>query len=324
MNFDNLSRRSESIADLFLISILSCCHLKKLLLFAIPVFFLLQLADRDSPGVEDSQELGHLLFFDQELSHQAKMSCASCHDPRYAFTDRYRLSFNAYGDPLATNASSLLNLKNFPYWSWRDTSVRSLYSQLRRPLFSQHPIEMGTHLDSNKIMSTLHEKYGQLIAGVCPNDWNSACVRKALVSYLFVLESRESDFDRWLNQEDCDKWSPSFEKGIHVFFENGCQECHGGRDLNEQEAIEPLVFEIRPPSLRNVVMTKPYFYDGRTASLSTALRNHPKHIWQSDSSRRIEIQLPPEREMQDLLVFLHALTDTSYLNNPLYLNPHEN
>jgi len=289
----------------------------------ISVFFLLHLAERDDSIYYESPRLGHFLFFDQELSHDGKTSCASCHDPRYAFTDRYRQSFNAYGDPLATNSSSLLNLENFQYWSWRDTTVSSLHNQMKRPLFSQHPIEMGFNLDSIKILSNLYDKYSFLIEGMCSDEWNSDCVRKAISFYLAELKSRNSDYDKWLDHLHCDKWLPSFEKGIHVFFENGCQSCHGGRDFNEQEAAVSKVFTIRPPSLRNVVLTRPYFYDGRTASLSAALRNHPKHLWRADSSESIEIQLPQEK-MQDLLTFLHALTDTSYLDNPLYLNPHEN
>lgn len=297
--------------------------MRKLLVFVIPFLFLLQLAERDNPAIESSQQLGHLLFFDRELSHHGKTSCASCHDPRYAFTDRYRQSFNAYGEPLATNASSLLNLENYQYWSWRDSAVRSLYTQLRRPLFSRHPVELGIHLDSNRILLNLYEKYSSIVDAVCPNDWNSDCVRKALVAYLSGLKSRESDYDRWLQQKDCDKWSTSFEKGLHVFFENGCHTCHGGTDFNKQETVKPLSFTVRPPSLRNVVITKPYFYDGRTASLSAALVEHPRYIWRLDSLESIQVKLPEDKYLKDLLVFLHRLTDTSYLDNPLYLGPHE-
>src|SRR4051794_36061205 len=32
-------------------------------------------------------ELGRYLFFDKRLSADESVSCASCHDPRYAFTD---------------------------------------------------------------------------------------------------------------------------------------------------------------------------------------------------------------------------------------------
>lgn len=207
--------------------------------------------------------------------------------------------------------------------SWHDTAVNSLYMQMSRPLYSQDPLEMGFHLDSSHILLILRAKYARLIDGFCSENWSSACMRKAIEMYLTALQSRNSDFDQWLNKQHCDQWFPALEKGIHVFFEKGCHRCHGGKDLNNQEFGEEMYFTIRPPSLRNAAITKPYYHDGRSATLSNALRQHPKNIWRSDSSAMLSVQLPNQEEIQDLLSFLHALTDTSYLDNPLYLNPHE-
>ncbi|MEO5563810.1 MAG: cytochrome-c peroxidase, partial [Chitinophagaceae bacterium] len=43
-------------------------------------------------------ELGRSLFFDNRLSFNQTKSCASCHDPKFAFTDGYRRSITATGD----------------------------------------------------------------------------------------------------------------------------------------------------------------------------------------------------------------------------------
>jgi cytochrome c peroxidase len=299
--------------------------LKKKILLFIPALILLKIAVREQSPISDSGiRMGHYLFYDRDLSHHGNTSCASCHDPRFGFTDMYRKSFNAYGDQLSSNSSSLLNTRYYRYWSWRDTTVQSLFSQMERPLFSHNPLEMGFQLDSNKILSRLQSKYRDMISDYCNDAWSSYCLRKALVAYLSVLESRNSDYDHWLNQETCDQWSASFEKGIHIFFDKQCHNCHGGLDLNDREGGGSGYYAVRPPSLRNVAITKPYFVDGRTAVLREALLNHPENIWLADSSRKLKIETPAGQEIEDLLTFLYGLTDTSYLDNPLYLAPNEN
>ena len=42
---------------------------------------------RDNPLTSAKVELGRQLFFDKRLSHNGSVSCASCHDPKLAFTD---------------------------------------------------------------------------------------------------------------------------------------------------------------------------------------------------------------------------------------------
>ena len=42
----------------------------------------------DNPLRDDSIRLGRKLFFDKRLSKDNTLSCATCHDPNYAFTDK--------------------------------------------------------------------------------------------------------------------------------------------------------------------------------------------------------------------------------------------
>src|SRR5581483_10956026 len=41
----------------------------------------------ENPYTPEKAELGRLLFYDKRLSSDASVSCASCHDPKFAFTD---------------------------------------------------------------------------------------------------------------------------------------------------------------------------------------------------------------------------------------------
>lgn len=90
----------------------------------------------------------------------------------------------------------------------------------------------------------------------------------------------------------------------------------------------------RIPSLRNVAITAPYFHDGSATTLSEVLqiyenggrkvengacigdgRNNPNR------DKRLPIVKFSAAEKQQLLAFLYALTDTSYLHNKNFMNP---
>jgi cytochrome c peroxidase len=53
--------------------------------------------------------MGRYLFFDTRLSLNNTKSCASCHDPQFAFSDGYRRSITATGDIV----EALLPLKKY-------------------------------------------------------------------------------------------------------------------------------------------------------------------------------------------------------------------
>src|SRR6266545_1196248 len=46
----------------------------------------------DNPYTPAKAELGRLLYFDKRLSADETVSCASCHDPKFAFTDNAPVS----------------------------------------------------------------------------------------------------------------------------------------------------------------------------------------------------------------------------------------
>ena len=51
--------------------------------FGFPEF----IVPKDNPLTEAKIELGKKLFFEKLLSRDSSISCASCHNPKYAFTD---------------------------------------------------------------------------------------------------------------------------------------------------------------------------------------------------------------------------------------------
>ena len=129
-------------------------------------------------------------------------------------------------------------------------------------------------------------------------------------------------------------------RGKELFFgERGeCFHCHDGLfftnnrfanngtfieggDEGRQRVTQRLLDQgrFRVPSLRNIAVTAPYMHDGSIATLSEVIehydqggRGHPS----TDPTIR-PLQLTAQ-EKADLLAFLGALTDESFLRDPRF------
>jgi len=90
----------------------------------------------------------------------------------------------------------------------------------------------------------------------------------------------------------------------------------------------------KPPSLRNIAMTAPYMHDGSIATLEEVLDHYARggRLIESgpdagdgrdnpNKSALLNGFVMSEREKQDLLAFLGALTDEDLLTNPAFSDP---
>jgi cytochrome c peroxidase len=66
-------------------------------------------APTDNPQNAEKIALGRKLFFDTRLSLDGSISCASCHDPKKAFSDQRSKSIGIKGQLSERNAPSILN-----------------------------------------------------------------------------------------------------------------------------------------------------------------------------------------------------------------------
>ena len=265
---------------------------------------------------DDLQRLGHELFFDSDLSFSGKIACSTCHNPSLAFTDGYRKSVNAYGDQLDKNTPTLLNLSDNMYFNWSHSKT-SLFDQLDGPLGNDHPEELGFYNGQEQIVKRLESKrvYQKILSESGGAHLYVELIKCALVSYVESLEYRNSQYDKSLRGTE--KLSSRQLQGKRLFFSNryNCAECHGGLDfdqgtnsiLNENSAL----MEYKIPTLRNLVVTDPYWHDGRTTSLTEAINLH--FVEQKISEKDIGL----------LVTFLESLTDTAYLNLPYFNAPNE-
>jgi cytochrome c peroxidase len=92
----------------------------------------------------------------------------------------------------------------------------------------------------------------------------------------------------------------------------------------------------RAPTLRNIAITGPYFHDGTAETLEEALAHYERGgrlIEDGENagdgrdnplkSEFLNGFIVTDQEREDVLAFLHALTDQTFLTNPAYSNPFE-
>ncbi|MEO1261522.1 MAG: cytochrome c peroxidase [Bacteroidota bacterium] len=83
--------------------------------------------------------------------------------------------------------------------------------------------------------------------------------------------------------------------------------------------------KFRAPTLRNIALTAPYMHDGRFETLAEVIEHYNSGGHQFDNSPTGSIPEQglglSEEEMKALEAFLHTLTDTTFFDDPHYLNP---
>ena len=92
----------------------------------------------------------------------------------------------------------------------------------------------------------------------------------------------------------------------------------------------------RAPTLRNIALTAPYFHDGTAETLEDALAHYERGGTLTEEgenagdgrdnplkSQFLNGFIITDQERDDVIAFLNALTDETFLTNPAYANPFE-
>lgn len=251
------------------------------------------------------QQLGRLLFFDERLSVNQKMSCATCHNPALAFTDGKPTAIGTLGDTVPRNTPTILNLADNKLFNWADDKLTTLQLQAAIPLFGKHPIEMG--LDSSN-STTLQfavndNLYKPLLKQLNLKNLNYTVVKDAIAAYTKALHSKQSKYDRFRDSKG--KLTANEMAGMALFFSDEllCARCHNKNDFDLPANPNMFIYQniglynvdtnysygngddglykitkdkedkgrFKIPSLRNIAVTAPYFHDGSAKTLSDVI-----------------------------------------------------
>jgi len=106
----------------------------------LPAEVIEPLIPEDNPITQTKIELGKELFFDKRLSVDDTVSCATCHNPKFGFSDGKGVSEGVRGKTGVRNSPTVLNAAFYEELFW-DGRAPTLEEQAKLPLINL--VEMG-------------------------------------------------------------------------------------------------------------------------------------------------------------------------------------
>ena len=193
----------------------------------------------DNPMSDAKIELGRWLFYDNRLSVNETMSCASCHIQALAFTDGRAKSIGATGEVHPRSSMSLVNTAYASRLTWANQLLDRIEDQMLTPMFGDNPIEMGMAGKEGRIVELLREdpRYKELVPEAFPEEndpYSIVSTVRAIAAFVRSIVSYESPYDRYLRGE-ADAISESAVRGMGLFFSERleCFHCHGGFNFTD-------------------------------------------------------------------------------------------
>lgn len=174
---------------------------------------------------QEKASLGEMLFFDKRLSIDGTVSCASCHDPAFAFAGRDTIATGANDQIGTRNTPTLLNAVFSKTYFWDGRSA-TLEEQAKQPLL--HSSEMGMETEAALVQRlTSIDGYIPRFRRVFPRrEISLETVAEAIAAYERTLLSRNSPFDRFING-DTTAITDSQKRGWGLFKDKAkCVDCH--------------------------------------------------------------------------------------------------
>jgi cytochrome c peroxidase len=172
--------------------------------------------------------LGMRLFFDDRLSGDRKISCATCHIPARGFADNHRCAIGIDGQRGTRNTPTLWNVAFMTSFFW-DGRRSSLVRQALDPLFD--PREMGLRsrgalLDAIKHDPSYRKAFHRAF-GSGDDSITVEHVASAIASFEETLVAGDSLFDRYFYGHEPHAMSPAAIRGFELFRGRaGCATCH--------------------------------------------------------------------------------------------------
>jgi cytochrome c peroxidase len=180
----------------------------------------------DNPITKEKVALGRKLYFDKRLSADDTVSCATCHDPKFAFADGKALAEGIKGKKGARNSPTALNAAFYDFQFW-DGRAETLEEQAKQPLIN--PVEMGMK-DHDALVKKLRgiKEYSESFEKVFgTREFTIDQIVRAVASFERTLITFNSPFDRFI-AGDKDAISESAKRGWKLFNEKArCNNCHG-------------------------------------------------------------------------------------------------
>jgi len=252
-----------------------------------------------NPLIPETIALGRKLFFDKRLSKDSTISCATCHDPKRAFTDELPRAKGVNNQIGPRRSPRILNRAWGKSYFW-DGRSPSLEDQVLQPI--ANPIEMALPIDEAINRLNQFPEYKSI---------DAAKLSRALASYVRTILAGNSPYDRYL-AGDRRALTTQQQKGLQLFRgKAGCISCHLGPNLTDEDLHETGAGRIdngkrfKTPSLRQIAEAAPYFHDGSAPTLESVIDHYDKGEANDPEIRPLRLSI---EEKQALVDFLKSLT----------------
>lgn len=315
----------------------------------------------DNPFSVEGVALGRQLFYDERLSRDNTVSCASCHHQESAFSDNNQFSQGVDGQFGNRNSMALVNLawqEDF-FWDGRD---ETLEEQIIEPVIASHEMDQSWQQTINKLSADVNYT-NQFFTVFGVKDFDSTHVAKAMAQFLRTLISGISKYDVMYKYQNSLPLSPQEQtifdditveewEGFDIFHNlsrGDCLHCHSGAlaQVNmfsnngldasfEDDPGRMLVTgnpndagKFKVPTLRNIEFSAPYMHDGRFTTLEEVVNHYSVGVVQSSTidplmefANQGGVQLNMQ-ERQSLVTFLKTLSDEIFIYNTDFQDPEE-
>jgi len=258
--------------------------------------------------------LGKQLFFDTRLSKDQTISCASCHNLSKGGADGLSVAIGIAEakNPHHLNSPTVYNAVLFQRQFW-DGRSPDLEDQAKGPILAPFEMGMTAELVAERIngvpayVKAFKKAYGKDVKITL----DQVAIAIAAFERTLVTPSR---FDDFLNGQK-DALSKAEKKGLSIFIDRGCINCHTGIAIggsmqpfaiaNEFKFKDVGDFKgdkyglVKVPSLRNVTLNSPYFHNGTVVELKEAIKEM--------SRIQLSVTEIEESDINDLITFFKAL-----------------
>lgn len=277
-------------------------------------------------------ELGRALFYDNILSSDSSVSCATCHAQTHAFSAHNTAVSEGVGGQFGTrNSPGIFNMAWSSSFMW-DGRINHLDVMPIDPI--TNPLEMNETMSNVVSKLQTSDKYKALFKNAYGTETvTEQLILKSLSQFMVMIISDNSKYDQM--KRGAVSFSESEQQG-YLLFQAKCVQCHSGDLFTDQSfrnngldatftdqgrfsvTNNPMdLGKFKVPSLRNVELTYPYMHDGRFFTLSQVLNHYSQGITPSstlDENLAGGIPLTATEKTQ-LISFLKTLTDYSLLGN---------
>lgn len=288
----------------------------------------------DNEYTPERWALGKRLFYDPILSVNNTISCASCHHASQAFSDTLAFSIGDQNQVGRSNAPTLANIAYHPYYT-RSGGVPTIEMQILVPI--QEHDELNTNILDIVEKLKKDASYVTQIESAYNREPDPYSITRAIANFERSLISGNSAYDKYYFQENKNAMSDEAKKGMQLFMseKTNCSKCHSGFNFTNYAFennglyanyadsgrmrlthLESDRARFKVPTLRNVALTAPYMHDGSFKTLDEVVAHYNKGgIATQNKSELLKPLGLTTKEQQELVAFLNALSDNTFINN---------